>query len=56
MQKAGVIDKPDIYYLHEAKAGVHAKASGLQARVPLQRPDRYFSSAVFIFCFYQLAR
>lgn len=28
MQKAGVIDKPDIYFLNEEKAGVYAKASG----------------------------
>ncbi len=28
MEKAGVIDKPDIYFLSEEKAGVYAKASG----------------------------
>ncbi len=28
MEKAGVIDKPDIYFLREEKAGVYAKASG----------------------------
>ncbi len=28
MEKAGVIDKPDIYFLTEEKAGVYAKASG----------------------------
>jgi hypothetical protein len=28
MQKAGVIDRPDIYFLNEEKAGVYAKASG----------------------------
>ncbi len=28
MEKAGVIDKPDIYFLYEEKTGVYAKASG----------------------------
>jgi hypothetical protein len=28
MEKAGVIDKPDIYFLNEEKAGAYAKASG----------------------------
>lgn len=28
MKRAGVIDKPDIYFLTEEKAGVYAKASG----------------------------
>ncbi|HTG01190.1 MAG TPA: hypothetical protein VK654_11465 [Nitrospirota bacterium] len=28
MTKAGVIDKPDVYFLNEEKAGVYAKASG----------------------------
>jgi hypothetical protein len=28
MERAGVIDKPDIYYLTEEKAGVYKKASG----------------------------
>jgi hypothetical protein len=27
MEKAGVIDKPDIYYLNEEKAGVRTKAA-----------------------------
>ena len=28
MRKAGVLDRPDIYFLNEEKAGVYAKASG----------------------------
>ncbi len=27
MQKAGVLDKPDVYFLNEAKAGVYTKAA-----------------------------
>lgn len=28
MEKSGVIDKPDVYFLHEEKAGAYPKASG----------------------------